>query len=111
MKPPGQDRRSHRRYPISVELKYSAGGQVGRGKTINLSEGGLLFEADVALPTNLLIELWISWPGRTWPPVPLEVYAPGKIVRVEGTKVAVKFDRAVFRTAKHDGGNDGRKRA
>jgi PilZ domain-containing protein len=112
MKSPGPDRRSHRRYPISVELKYSAGVQVGRGKTINLSEGGVLFEADVALPINLSIELWISWPGRTWPPVPLEVYAPGKTVRVEGTKVAVKFDRAVFRTGKKDGGNnDGRKRA
>ena len=102
---PGQDRRSHRRYPISVELKYSAGVQVGRGRTINLSEGGVLFEADLALPIDLPIELSISWPGRTWPPVPLEVYAPGKTVRVEGTKVAVKFDRAVFRTAKDNGRN------
>ena len=94
VKPPGQDRRSHRRYPISVELKYSAGVQAGHGRTINLSSGGVLFEADVALSINLR----------------LEVYVPGKTVRVEGTKVAVKFDRAVFRTAKHDGGNDGRKR-
>jgi hypothetical protein len=112
MKSPGQDRRSHRRYPISIELKYSAGGQVGRGKTINLSEGGVLFEADVALPINLSIELTLSWPVRTRPPVPLELYAAGKTVRVEGAKIAVKFDRAVFRTGKNDGDNNtGRKRA
>jgi PilZ domain-containing protein len=112
MKSPGQDRRSHRRYPVSVALKYSAGFKVGHGRTINLSEGGVLFEADVALPINLPIELSLSWPVRTRPPAPLELYAAGKTVRVEGTKVAVKFDRAVFRTGKNDGDNNaGRKPA
>jgi len=106
MESPDQDRRSHRRYPISVELKYSAGVQVGHGRTINLSSGGVLFEADVTLPMNLPIELWMSWPARTWAPVPLELYAAGKTVRVEGTEVAVQFfDRAAFRTGKDTGRN------
>ena len=105
MQSPGQDRRSHHRYPISFELKYIAGVQVGHGRTINLSSGGVLFEADVALAINLPIELWISWPARTWAPVPLELYAAGKTVRVEGTHVAVEFYRVVFRTGKENGDN------
>jgi PilZ domain len=100
------DRRSHRRYPVSVDIKYSLAVpsghvQVGRGRTINLSSGGVLFEAEVAIPVNASIELSISWPGLSDPQIQLELHATGKALRVGDSKVAVKFDRSIFGTARH----------
>ena len=99
------DRRSHCRYPLSTDLKYSltsSGGcvQVGSGRTINLSSGGVIFEADVALPLNVSIELSIPWPARNRPQIQLELHVTGETVRVEDRQVAVKFDHSIFRTAK-----------
>lgn len=99
------DRRSHRRYPVIVDIKYSLAPsghvQVGRGRTINLSSGGVLFEAEVAIPVNASIELSISWPGRSDFQIQFELHATGKALRIGDSKVAVKFDRSIFRTARH----------
>ena len=92
-------------YPVIVDINYSLGAsghvQVGRGRTINLSSGGVLFEAEVAIPVNASIELSISWPGRSDPQIQFELHATGEALRVGDSKVAVKFDRSIFRTARH----------
>ena len=99
------DRRYRRRYPVIVDITYSLAPsghvQVGRGRTINLSSGGGLFEAEVAIPVNASIELSISWPGRSDPQIQFELHATGKALRVGDSRVAVKFDRSIFRTARH----------
>ena len=99
-----QDRRLHRRYPVSVDVSYvfgSAGSelQVTHGRTINLSSGGVLFETEGVVPVNARIELSISWPS--WAPhqIPLELCVAGETIRVEGRLVALKFDQSIFRTA------------
>lgn len=99
------DRRSHRRYPVSVDIEYrfvSPAGhvQVGRGRTVNVSSGGVLFEAEVAIPVNTTIELSISWSLRSEDQVQRELHATGKTVRVEDRHVAVKFDHSLFRKAR-----------
>ena len=96
------ERRAHRRYPISVDLEYSFGSegrlQVGRGRTINLSNGGVLFEAETPVPVNTTVELSISWPILTGTQANLELHATGAVVRVTPRHVAVKFKRFTFRT-------------
>ena len=86
-------------------MKYSlvsSGGcvRVGRGRTINLSSGGVLFEADVALPLNVSIGLSIPWPLRNGHQIQLELHVTGETVRVEGSRVAAKFDHSIFRPVK-----------
>src|SRR5215472_8866479 len=97
------DRRSHRRYPVSVELEYrlflpEGHVQVGRGRTINLSGGGVVFEAEASIPVNTPVELSILWPLRTGDQAQVELHATGKTVRAQDLQVAVKFDRSRFRT-------------
>jgi hypothetical protein len=56
------DQRSNRRYPIVLEIEYKLlrKGRVerlGLGKTLNVSSGGVLFEANEPLPAGSSIEL------------------------------------------------------
>jgi PilZ domain len=101
------DRRSHRRYPIGIGVNFRPASrghvQVGRGTTINLSSGGVIFEAEVALPVEASIELLIPWPARNQHQIQLELQVTGKAVRVEGRRVAVEFARSVLATAKTPG--------
>jgi hypothetical protein len=55
------ERRSDRRYRVELGLRYSAGGygygQLGCGKTCDMSRGGVLFEADCPLLPGRAMEL------------------------------------------------------
>ena len=109
-----QDRRLHRRYPISLDVRYTVGNagselQVTDGRIINLSSGGVLFETEGVVPVNARIELSISWPSRARHQIQLELRAAGETIRVEGRHVALKFDKCVFHTATtpKTGGIDG----
>jgi len=98
-----QDRRLHRRYPISVDVRYTVGNagselQVAHGRTINLSSGGVLFETEGVVPVNARIELSISWPSRAQHQIQLELRVAGETIRVEGRHVAIKFDESIFCT-------------
>jgi hypothetical protein len=61
------ERRSHNRYRISLEVEYTLLNGVhierlGYGRTVNVSSKGILFEADNALPAGSSIQLPIEWP-------------------------------------------------
>ena len=97
------DRRSHHRYPVSMDLEYRLSSpeghlQVGRGRTINLSSGGVLFEAEATVPLNTTVEMSILWPLRSEHQVRFELHVTGKTVRARDRQVAVKFDQCIFRT-------------
>ena len=96
------ERRSHRRYLVSTNLLYrlaasDPSARYGRGTSVDISSGGLLFEAEEQLPTNTRIELTIQWPTRINDDIQLTLYVKGETVRFEGTRAAVKFDHATFR--------------
>ena len=98
-----RDRRTYRRYPLSIDIEYRLSSperitQVGRGTVVNLSNDGILFEAEDAIPMDTLIELSIPWPALRQPAVQLSLHVIGKTVRVENRRVAVQINRAVFRT-------------
>ena len=103
------DRRSHRRYSVSVDAEYRLASrgrpaQIGRGRTVNLSSGGMLFEAEDQLPTNTRIELTIPWPTRINDNTRLDLHVTGETVRVEGNNVAVRIGHLIFRTSEISNG-------
>ena len=100
------DRRSDRRYDISLDLRWKVIRRrrvldTGTGTTCDLSSGGILFETDRQLPTGLNVELSISWPVLLHNVAPLQLVVTGRIVRAAGRRTAIRMMQHEFRTAKH----------
>jgi PilZ domain len=100
------DQRANGRYPIALEMQYKLlrGDrviQVGSGKTLNISSGGVLFETDKLLPPTGLVELAIQWPFLLRKVCGLKLVMRGRIVRRDyHTKAtAVRAQSHEFRTA------------
>jgi hypothetical protein len=92
------------RFPIVREVRYkvmnSKGAvEIGTGETINISSKGVLFNAHVPLPSGKRIELSINWPAQLDGKCGLKLVARGRIVRCEGTNVALEIEKYEFRTA------------
>lgn len=97
------DRRRDRRYTISMELRYKVtrGKQVlemGTGRTLDISSGGIAFTTDQPLPVGMMAELWVNWPvplnGQ-----PLRLVVLGRIVRNGRRGTAIQSVRHEFRMA------------
>jgi len=100
---PNGPRRSHRRYPMQVDLEYKMldGRKVlktGIGRTLNLSSSGILFESEDALPIGSSLRLSIEWPARLDNRVGLTLCVMGRTVRSSGTCTAVEILSHEFRT-------------
>jgi hypothetical protein len=98
------DLRSHRRYPIALDVEYKllSKGRVercGSGKTLNVSSSGVCFESAEPLPAEGLIELVMTWPFLLEGVCPLKLVMRGRIVRNDGQQVAVQAKYHEFRTA------------
>jgi hypothetical protein len=100
------DQRLNGRYPITLELQYKLlhKGRVehlGVGRTLNISSGGVLFEADGLLPPTGPIELALSWPFLLEGICNLKLVMRGRIVRCDtGSRaIAVKAEYHEFHTA------------
>src|SRR5689334_5982578 len=79
-------RRRDGRYDIRVEVRWKLGRRRrvldnGVGQTLDLSSGGLLFDAGRPLPAGLNVELSVSWPVLLHNTAPLQLIVSGKIVR------------------------------
>jgi c-di-GMP-binding flagellar brake protein YcgR len=96
------ERRAHRRYSIQTDLEYRITKshktvQTGCGQTIDISTGGILFEAAMALPIGLKVEVNIAWPTNPDGHQPLELHAEGYTVRAAQNRTAVYIKRYAFR--------------
>ena len=97
------DRRADRRYPIELELRYKLIRrkrvlETGTGKTLDISSGGICFEAERSLPRGLSVELSITWPVLLRNVAPMQLLVTGKIVRHEDARIAVRMAQHEFRT-------------
>src|SRR5215468_9178394 len=104
------DRRADRRYPIELELKYKLVRRkrildTGTGHTIDLSSGGVLFEAERSLPAGLNVELSVTWPVLLHNVAPMRLLIVGRVVRNDRNKIAIRTVKHEFRT---QGGSRGR---
>ena len=99
----GGDRRSDRRYRIQLDLRWKLVRRrkvqdTGAGRTIDLSSGGILFEADRPLPVGLNVELSVSWPVLLQHVAPMQLAVSGRIVRTDGRRTALRITQHEFRT-------------
>src|SRR4051812_4237090 len=83
------DRRYDRRYGIALELKWKLVRRrkvldTGTGSTLDLSSGGILFDAGRQLPVGLNVELSIAWPALLHNTAPMQLVVAGRIVRTNG---------------------------
>ena len=97
------DRRFDRRYQIQLELRWKLIRRrkvqnAGAGRTIDLSSGGVLFDAGRLLPVGLNVELSISWPVLLHDIAPMQLVVSGRIVRSVGAYSAVQITQHEFRT-------------
>ena len=98
------DRRSSNRLPIERDVRYKVLGgkktvkQVGLGKTLNMSSGGVLFTTETPLPEGERVELAVSWPAQLNDTLPLKLVAMGRLVRAEGSQAAISVERYEFKT-------------
>jgi hypothetical protein len=98
------DRRYDRRYGIALELRWKLVRRrkvldAGTGITVDLSSGGLLFDAGRQMPVGLNVELSISWPALLHNVAPMQLAVSGRIVRTHGSRTAIHMTQHEFRTA------------
>ena len=72
--------------------------ETGIGRTVDLSSGGILFEAGRTLTAGLNVELSVSWPVLLHNVAPLQLVVMGRIVRSDGRQVALRMIQHEFRT-------------
>jgi hypothetical protein len=97
------DRRFDRRYRLQLELRWKLirrrkTQDAGTGHTIDVSSGGIRFDAARALPVGLNVELSISWPVLLHNVAPMQLVVSGRIVRSIGSHAAVQITQHEFRT-------------
>jgi hypothetical protein len=98
------DRRLDRRYRIQLDLRWKLIRRrkvrdIGVGHTLDLSSGGILFDANRPLPSGMNVELSISWPVLLHNIAPMQLIVAGRIVRSSGTMIAIQMVQHEFRTA------------
>lgn len=95
------ERRLHARYPIASAIQYklvTSGEKIGVGKTLNVSSGGVLFEATDALPARSQVEVVIDWPVQREGAGTLKLVMHGLVIRSNSKLVAAQVSRYEFRT-------------
>jgi hypothetical protein len=80
----------------------------GVGTAIDLSSGGILFEAEKSLPLGSQVELAIAWPALIANFPPVQVMASGVVVRSDGNRNAIRMVRHEFRTVATAQGSNAR---
>ena len=102
------EQRLHTRYSIALDAEYrwinpNGRKQVGIGRTVNISTGGVLFEAKEPVGTfvngHADIELAIRWPCLLDGVRPLNLVVRGRVVRVNNKQLAVRAKHHDFYTA------------
>jgi hypothetical protein len=85
------DRRSQRRFPMFIYLRYIVSGVEGVGRTLNISSNGAMIQVPQTLPTGRRIRLFLDWPARLEDRIPLQLVVNGVILRstAAGTAIAI----------------------
>ena len=98
-----RERRKCRRYPVKLRIRYRlpqdpTAWEEGLGATHDLSAEGLSFRADRNLPIGAEVDLRIDWPMRINGAPCLCAVITGRIIRCNGTEIAVAILRSDFQT-------------
>ncbi len=97
------ERRSQKRYSISLEVRWRLVHRnktlnSGQGRTVDLSTGGILLETGCKLPVGLKVRLSIAWPVLLHNTSPLQLSVTGRVVRSDQTRAGIQIEQKEFRT-------------
>jgi c-di-GMP-binding flagellar brake protein YcgR len=97
------ERRSDKRYGMQLQVRWKLLRrrrtiENGTGHTIDMSSGGILFEAGANLPEGLNVELSIAWPMLLHNLKPMQLIVTGRIVRAQNGAAAIRTLTHEFRT-------------
>jgi hypothetical protein len=103
------ERRADKRYELQLDLRWKLIRrrrvlEAGSGRTIDVSSGGINFDAGRELPPGFNVELALSWPIMLHSVAPLQLVVQGRILRCEGNRVAIRMAQHEFRTTGHTEG-------
>jgi hypothetical protein len=97
-----------RSYPVVAWLEYQSWGdapaganaacEAGTGRTLVISSGTVLFEADRPLPAGLTVSLSIAWPVSLSKSVGLTLRVSGRILHARRKVAALAMTRYEFHT-------------
>ena len=101
-----EERRQNCRYRIPLDLRWKLLYRrkvraEGTGCTIDLSSGGILFDAKERLPVGMQVELLIEWPAVLDNAVAVQLFVSGRVVRSTESHIAITKEIHEFRTAGH----------
>jgi len=91
-----QERRTGIRVAMSCPSRYKTPAKTGVGHTIDISVTGIAFTTESLLARNSEVTLRAQWPIRLESGVPVELFAVGKLARVELMKAAMQIDNMGF---------------
>jgi hypothetical protein len=99
----GEDRRNDKRYGMQLRLRWKLVRRrrvidSGMGQTIDMSSGGILFDAGSDLPVGLNVELAIAWPMLLREVTPMQLIVTGRILRSGDGRTAIRTVTHEFRT-------------
>jgi hypothetical protein len=88
---------------VGLEVRYSVVGhrrpvQNGSGRTIDISNSGLSFNADRPLSIGQKLDVAIDWSVLLEGDVQLQIVASGMVVRSTEGVTAIRIERLDFRT-------------
>jgi hypothetical protein len=97
------DRRASHRFPVRLAVKYRTLGS-GPGaewfltESVNISSGGVFFQAPDAVSPGQSLEACFAWPVLLDKHIPLRLVTKGPVVRNDAAGAAMRFETYEFRT-------------
>ena len=89
------------RFPFDLPLRYEVGDGLekveGVGRTIDISKGGIRFNADQPQTVGSNMKLYITWPAPV-DGLAVQLYAAGEIVRSDKREAVLRISHHEFRT-------------
>jgi len=98
---PLQNSRTERRFPVTLDLRYTTSGRyplTGTGRTIEAGSSRLRFTGDTPLLAGQNIQVYIDWPAVLEGGVKLQLVIWGEVVGTDRTEVALRILKHDFRT-------------
>jgi len=106
------DRRHKIRYPVELPLRYQTilsnlhYGEFHSGNTVDFASHGFLVSTDQPVPVlGTRIRARVDWPVRLDGKLPLQFIVTGSVVRIDGKRFGVSFDRHELCTLKKEPGS------
>jgi PilZ domain len=104
---PERERRSKRRYPLQLNLRYRSISDrmpmAGTGRTLNVSSRGILIASEQEVQEGTRLHVRVEWPWLLDSATPLQLVAESRVVRASRAEFAVELLRYQFRTFRRHG--------